>query len=79
MLILSVSLIYLYLDPVCLFSLVLKNTDFKEHLSVVALCSMFKHSPNGKVMVYGPNGKEIMASMEYILKIYSPNGKGMDS
>ena len=42
------------------------------------LCSMFKHSPNGKRIVYGPNGKEIMASMKYILIIYSPNGKGMD-
>ena len=29
-------------------------------------------------MVYGPNGKGTMASMEYILIIYSPNGKGMD-
>ena len=38
---------------------------------------MFKHSPNGKGMVYGPNGKGIMASMEYTLIIYSPNGKGM--
>ena len=79
MLILSVILMCPYLYPVCLVSQVLKNTDFKEHLSVVALCSMFKHSPNGKVMVYGPNGKGIMASMEYILIIYSPNGKGMDS
>ena len=78
MLILSVILMCSYLYPVCLVSQVLKNTDFKEHLSVVALCSMFKHSPNGKVMVYGPNGKGIMASMEYILIIYSPNGKDMD-
>ena len=38
---------------------------------------MFKHSPNGKGMVYGPNGKGIMASMEYSLIIYSPNGRGM--
>ena len=38
---------------------------------------MFKHSPNGKGMVYGPNGKGIMASLEYTLIIYSPNGKGM--
>ena len=28
-------------------------------------------------MVYGLNGKKIMASMEYTLIIYSPNGKGM--
>ena len=27
---------------------------------------------------HGPNGKGIMASLEYILIIYSPNGKGMD-
>ena len=38
---------------------------------------MFKHSPNGKGMVYGPNGKGIMASLEYTLIIYSPNEKGM--
>ena len=38
---------------------------------------MFKHSPNGKGMVYGPNGKGIMASLEYTLIIYSPSGKGM--
>ena len=38
---------------------------------------MFKHSPNGKGMVYGPNGKGIMASIEYSLTIYSPNGRGM--
>ena len=37
---------------------------------------MFKHSPNGKGTVYGPNGKGIMASMEYI--IYSPHGKDKD-
>ena len=78
---------------VCLVSRVLKNKYFKEHLSVVAskysicdmenkaeeftLCSMFKHIPNGTGMVYGPNGKGIMASVEYILMIYSPKGKGM--
>ena len=38
---------------------------------------MFKHSPNGKGMVYGPNGIGIMASMEYSVIIYSPNGRGM--
>ena len=38
---------------------------------------MLKRSPNEKDMVYGPNGKGIMASMKYILKIYSPHGKGM--
>ena len=38
---------------------------------------MFKHSPNGKGMVYGPNGKGIMASLEYTLIIYNPNGKSM--
>ena len=78
MLILSVILMCSYLYPVCLVSQVLKNTDFKEHLWVVASCSRLKHSPNGKGIVYGPNGKGVMASMEYILIIYSPNGKGMD-
>ena len=38
---------------------------------------MFKHSPNEKDMVYGPNGKGIMASMEYTFIIYSPIEKGM--
>ena len=39
---------------------------------------MFKHSPNGKGMVYGPNEKGVTASIEYTLIIYSSNGKGMD-
>ena len=38
---------------------------------------MFKHSPNGKGMVCGPNGYGIMASIEYTLIIYSTNGKDM--
>ena len=38
---------------------------------------MFKHSPNRKGMVYGPNGKGIIASLEYTLIIYSPNRKDM--
>ena len=38
---------------------------------------MFKHSPNGKGMIYGPNEKGIMVSMEYTLIIFSSNGKGM--
>ena len=38
---------------------------------------MFKRSPNGKGMVYGPNGKGIMALLEYKLIIYSSSGKGM--
>ena len=38
---------------------------------------MFKDNPNGKGMVYGPNGKSIIAVMEYTLMVYSPNGKGM--
>ena len=36
---------------------------------------MLKHSPNRKGMVYGPNGKGIMASMEYTLIMYSPMEK----
>ena len=31
---------------------------------------MFEHSPSGKGMVYGLNGKGIMASMEYTLIIF---------
>ena len=38
---------------------------------------MFKHSPDGKGMVYGPNGHGIMASIEYTLITYSTNVKGM--
>ena len=92
-LILSVIAVCSYLYPVYLVSRVLKNTYFREHLSVVAskysiydmeneteeftLCSMFKHISSGKGMVYGPNGKGIIASLEYTLIIYSPNGKGM--
>ena len=36
---------------------------------------MLKHSPNRKGMVYGTNGKGIMASMEYTLILYSPMEK----
>ena len=90
---LSVIAMCSYLYPVGLIPRVLKNTYFKKHLSVVAsknsicdmeneteeftLCSMFKQIPNGKGMVYGPNGKRIMASLEYTLIIYSSSGKGM--
>ena len=43
---------------------------------------MYKHSPNEKVIVYGPNGiqpngKDIMAPMEYDIMVYSPNGNRM--
>ena len=38
---------------------------------------MFKHSPNEKSMIYGPNGKGIIAPMEYTLMVYSPNGECM--
>ena len=38
---------------------------------------MFEHIPNEKSIVYGPNGKGIMAPIEYTLKIYSLNGKSM--
>ena len=37
---------------------------------------MLKHSPKRKGMVYGTNGKGIMASMEYTLILYSPMEKG---
>ena len=70
MLIFSVIVIVIY--SVCLVSAALKNAYFKKQFSVVAskwslcdtenntlefkLCSMFKHSLNGKAMVYGTNG-----------------------
>ena len=38
---------------------------------------MFKHSPNERDRVYGPNGKGIMVSMEYTPMIYSLSGKTM--
>ena len=38
---------------------------------------MFKHIPNGKGMVFDPNGKIIVALLEYTLIIYCPYGKGM--
>ena len=67
MLIFCIIVMCLYLYSGCLVYRVLKNTYFKEDLSVVAskysicdmekntsefkLCSVFKHSPNGKGMV----------------------------
>ena len=60
-----------FLYPVCLVCGVLKNTYFKEHPLVIGskyslcntesntwefkLCSMFKLSPNGKGIIFGPN------------------------
>ena len=38
---------------------------------------MPKHSHDGKGMIYGPNGKDIMAPVEYMPKFNSPNGKDM--
>ena len=38
---------------------------------------MFKHSSNGKGMVYGPNEKGIMALMENTLVVYIPKRKDM--
>ena len=79
MLILSVSAMCSYLYPVCLVSQVLKNIYFREHLSEVASKYSICDTENETYtcMVYGPNGKGIMASLEYTLIIYSPNGKGM--
>ena len=78
MLIFCIIVMCLYLYSLSLVCWALNN---KEQLSVVAskysicdmenntqefkLCLVFKHSPNGKGMIYGPNGKEIMAPMEY--------------
>ena len=79
MLILSVSAMCSYLYPVCLVSQVLKNIYFREQLSEVAskysICDM--ENETYTCMVYGPNGKGIMVSLEYTLIIYSPNGRGM--
>ena len=70
MLIFSIIVMCSYLYLLCLFYRVLKKIYFKQHLSVVAskyslsdtqsntqskLFSMFKYSPNGKDIVYGPN------------------------
>ena len=38
---------------------------------------MFKLSPNGKGMIFEPNGKGFEALIEYTPKIYSPNRKTM--
>ena len=38
---------------------------------------MFKLGLNEKGMVYGPNGKDLMAPVECTLMVYSSNGKGM--
>ena len=72
MLTLSVIGMFSCLYPVCLVFRILKNTYFKEQLSVVVSKYRNLHYD------HGPNGKGIMASMEYILIIYSPNGKDMD-
>ena len=79
MLILSVNAMCLYLYPICLVSQVLKNIYFREQLSEVASKYSICDTENETYtcMVYGPNGKGIMASLEYTLIIYSPNGKGM--
>ena len=89
MLILSVIVMCSYLYPVCLFSRVLKNTYFKEHLSVVA--SKYRNLRYVQYLNIAPVEKAwFMALMEKefsqfkilkkkrILIIYSPNGKGMD-
>ena len=59
---------------------IFQRTPFSVCFQILefTLCSMFKHSPNGKGVVYDPNEKGIMASVEYTLMIYSPNGKSMD-
>ena len=41
------------------------------------LCLLFKLSPNGRGMIFGPNGKDIMAPMECTPMVYNCNGKGM--
>ena len=94
MLIFSIIAICLYLYSECLVCRVLKN---KDQLSVVAskcsicdmenniqefkLCSMLKHSPNGKGMIYGSNGIQPQWKRHYgtsgiYRKFNSPNEKG---
>ena len=51
--------------------------DMENKTYQFTLCSMFKHSPNERDRVYGPNGKGIMVSMEYTPMIYSLSGKTM--
>ena len=71
-----------YIYSLCLVYQVLKNTYFKEYLSVVAskyyICDkenntqefkLFKCSPNGKCVIYGTNG--IKPQWE---KYYGTNG-----
>ena len=72
MLTLSVIGMFSCLYLVCMVFRILKNTYFKEHLSAVVSKYRNLHYD------HGPNGKGFMASMEYILIIYSPNGKDMD-
>ena len=39
------------------------------------LCSLFKHSPTGKGLIYDPNGEGIMTPMEYKLMFIAPMEK----
>ena len=41
------------------------NLDFE-------LCSLFKHSPTGKGLIYDPNGGGTMTPMEYNLMFIAP-------
>ena len=58
--------------------------DTKNNTYEFKLCSISKHRPNGQWMIYGiyavayrPNGKGIIAPMEYIPIINSLDGKDM--
>ena len=65
MLVLSITVMCSYLCSVCLVCRVLNNVYFKGHLWFMA------------PMEHSPNGKGIMAPMEYSPMIYSPSGKIM--
>ena len=90
-LIFAIIVICPYLYSMCLVSLVLKNTYFKELLSVIAFnityaiwknVQFLNMTPMKKAWFMGPmeyisNGKGIKVSMKYNLLVYRPNGKGL--
>ena len=90
-LIFAIIVICPYLYSMCLVSLVLKNTCFKELLSVIAFnityaiwknVQFLNMTPMKKAWFMGPmeyisNGKDIKVPMKYNLLVYRPNGKGL--
>ena len=90
-LIFAIIVICPYLYSMCLVSLVLKNTYFKEHLSVIAFNITYAIWKNVQFLnmtpmkkpwfmapvEYSSNGKGIKVPMKYNLLVYRPNGKGL--